>query len=1073
MRILYVEDNTYDAELTRRELNRQASGHHVDVVPMLRDAREHLAADSAYDLLLLDLQLPDGSGLDLLAEVRERALPLAIVVLTGSGDEEAAVAALRTGADDYLIKRPDYLSRLPQRLESILAQHRAEAARRTRPLRVLYAEHTEADIDLTRRHLERHAPYIHLDAVYNAYDILQRLSPETQPPPYDVLLLDYRLPGSNALEILKEIRQERGLDLPIVLVTGQGNEDIATQAWRLGATDYLVKNSGYLFKLPIILENAFHRVELMREQAALRESEARYRRLAENAQYLIYRYHLKPQPGFEYVNPASTAITGYTPEEHYADPELGFKLIHPEDRPLLAPLVDGQVVGPPSIMRWIRKDGAVIWTEQRNVPVTDAKGDVIALEGIARDITERKRAEEQLRQSEENFRLLFENNPHPMWVYDLETLAFVEVNNAAVARYGYTRDEFLAMRLTDIRPPEDVPRLLETVRQERPILQHSGEWRHRLKDGTVIDVAITSHHFEYLGRPAALVVAQDITERKRIELAEREQRILAEALADTASALINAFDQDVDTVMNSILEHVARVVPHDAANIMLIEGDQVHPVYWRGYAAERHRLMAQFSVPLDATPSFHDMFATGLPSLISYTEQNSSWIHHHTTQWVQSYVAAPIRSHGKVIGFLNLDSTTPGFFTERHAQRLQAFADQASIAIEQAQLYAEIRQHADDLEQRVVERTAELQRSEARYRAIIEDQTDMVCRFERDGSLTFVNNAFCTYFDCPAEDLIGTSLFALLSEDDRAILQQRLAMLSRENPVVMLETHEITSAVMPQWIHWIGRMLFDAEGEFVEYQAVGRDITERKLAEDRLRQMLEREMELGELKSRYVSMAAHDLRNPLAVIQSAIDLLHRYDDRLNADQKEAKFTGIETSIKVMVAMLDDILTIGQVESGKLTFVPESLDLLTFCDTIIAEIRQTTGGMQPVFFNSKGGCGTAYADPKLLRHILGNLLSNAIKYSPEDRIVTFTLNCQPDAITFCVQDQGIGIPASEQVHLYEPFHRASNVQQIPGTGLGLSIVKRSVDLHGGTITAESEEGVGTTFTVVIPQIPLDA
>lgn len=389
---------------------------------------------------------------------------------------------------------------------------------------------------------------------------------------------------------------------------------------------------------------------------------------------------------------------------------------------------------------------------------------------------------------------------------------------------------------------------------------------------------------------------------------------------------------------------------------------------------------------------------------------------------------------------------------------------------ERKQAEREIRQLNESLEQRIAERTAELQRSEARYRAIIEDQTDLVCRFGRDGSLTFVNSAFCTYFDRPPEDLAGTSLFALLSGDNRAILQRHIAALGRENPVVTLETHEITSTGTPRWVHWIGRMLFDAGGEFVEYQAVGRDITERKLAEDRLRRMFEREMELGVLKSRYVSMAAHDLRNPLAVIQSAVDLLHRYDDRLVAEQKEAKFEGIKNSIKVMVAMLDDILTIGQVESGKLTFTSESFDLLTFCNTIVTETQQTTGSTQPVHFSSKGGYGTVYADPKLLRHILGNLLSNAIKYSPENRPVTFTVHCQPDAITFCVEDQGIGIPASDQVHLFEPFHRASNVHQIPGTGLGLAIVKRSVDLHGGTITVESEEGVGTTFTVVIPQVP---
>ncbi len=132
--------------------------------------------------------------------------------------------------------------------------------------------------------------------------------------------------------------------------------------------------------------------------AELSESEARFRRLAENAQDLIYRYRLGVTPGFEYVSPAATTITGYTPAEHYADPQLGFKLVHPDDRARLqAAVQNAPDPGAALMLRWIRKDGAVIWTEQRNVPILDAAGNLIALEGIARDITERKRAEEEIR----------------------------------------------------------------------------------------------------------------------------------------------------------------------------------------------------------------------------------------------------------------------------------------------------------------------------------------------------------------------------------------------------------------------------------------------------------------------------------------------------------------------------------------------------------------------------------------------------------------------------------------------------------------------------------------------------
>lgn len=137
-------------------------------------------------------------------------------------------------------------------------------------------------------------------------------------------------------------------------------------------------------------------LEIARLIAALRESEARFRRLAENSQDLIYRIRLKPEPGFEYVSPAATRIVGYTPEEHYADPQLGMKLVHPEDRPKLEALRQGEgFFYKPLEFRWVHKDGRIVWTEQINIPVYDEKGELVAIEGIARDITERKRAEEE------------------------------------------------------------------------------------------------------------------------------------------------------------------------------------------------------------------------------------------------------------------------------------------------------------------------------------------------------------------------------------------------------------------------------------------------------------------------------------------------------------------------------------------------------------------------------------------------------------------------------------------------------------------------------------------------------
>jgi DNA-binding NtrC family response regulator len=168
-----------------------------------------------------------------------------------------AVSALKGGAEDYITKRQDYLTRLPTLLENTLTRFRATASRYSRALRVLYAEHHPADIDLTIRHMARHAPHVQLEVVNSAAEVLRCLADPENTDRFDLLLLDYRLPGMNALDLLKELEYRDALKLPVVLVTGQGDEEVAVQALRLGITDYLVKNPGYLFQLPRTLENTY------------------------------------------------------------------------------------------------------------------------------------------------------------------------------------------------------------------------------------------------------------------------------------------------------------------------------------------------------------------------------------------------------------------------------------------------------------------------------------------------------------------------------------------------------------------------------------------------------------------------------------------------------------------------------------------------------------------------------------------------------------------------------------------------------------------------------------------------
>ena len=257
-----------------------------------------------------------------------------------------------------------------------------------------------------------------------------------------------------------------------------------------------------------------------------RASEARLRLILEHARDIVFRYRLHPTPGFEYVSPAVAALTGYTPEEHYADPDLGRKLVHPDDLPLLeAALRSPAASDAPVTVRWRRKDGGLLWTEQRNVAVLDRGGRLVAIEGIARDVTEHKEAEARLRRSEEYFRLSFDLAPVGAAMVGLDG-RYLRVNDALCRITGYTREELLVRHFADVTHPDDrsgnlamLPNLAAGA-----ISEFVSEKRYLRKDAAVVWVELSSRLVrDAEGRPDHFLATMvDISGRKAAEAALRE-----------------------------------------------------------------------------------------------------------------------------------------------------------------------------------------------------------------------------------------------------------------------------------------------------------------------------------------------------------------------------------------------------------------------------------------------------------------------------------------------------------------------------------------------------------------------
>lgn len=214
-----------------------------------------------------------------------------------------------------------------------------------------------------------------------------------------LIVSDFMMPGFSGMEVI-ELTLQHAPNIPVIILTGSINEETAVECMKAGATDYVIKE--HISRLPFAVKDAIKRKkeEELRTSAerALEESERKFRLIAEKASDLIYRIELYPEQKFSYVSPSSTKLTGYTPEDHYANPNLGFELVHPDDREKLRDLLE-HVDGSPLVLRWIKKNGEVVWAEQLNVPIYDIDGRLIAIEGIARDVTERQKANEALKRA--------------------------------------------------------------------------------------------------------------------------------------------------------------------------------------------------------------------------------------------------------------------------------------------------------------------------------------------------------------------------------------------------------------------------------------------------------------------------------------------------------------------------------------------------------------------------------------------------------------------------------------------------------------------------------------------------
>ncbi|NER21159.1 MAG: PAS domain-containing protein [Symploca sp. SIO1C2] len=448
---------------------------------------------------------------------------------------------------------------------------------------------------------------------------------------------------------------------------------------------------------------------------------------------------------------------------------------------------------------------------------------------------------------------------------------------------------------------------------------------------------------------------------------------------------------------------------------------------------------------------------------------------------LNSYICTPIFVNGEIYGTLSFSSTKSrgtNFRTDEQemielmAQSIGKFIATNQMAMEQQQAEEALRE------------------SEQRFRQMAENIRQVFwMKAPQQEQMIYISPAYEEIWGRSCQSMYQNpqSFLDNVHPEDRkraiaALKQQKQGEYDVEYRILQVGGQE-------RWIRDRGFPICDSEGQIYRLVGIAEDITEYKLAEQKMRKALEQEKELSELKSRFVSMTSHEFRTPLATILSSTELLQHYHHKWTEQKKQVHFGRICSTVQHMTEMLDDVLFWSKIDAQKLRLQPSCLDIISFCCSLVEELQQSEGKKHKMVFQcSSQGCvheeqkaedspdattllsqWLVCLDEKLLRHILINLLSNAIKYSPTTSTIRLEVAFEEENLIFQIQDHGIGIPPENLPLLFESFHRGDNVGNIPGTGLGLAIVKKSVDLHGGQITVNSKAGAGTTFTVTIPDM----
>lgn len=832
---------------------------------------------------------------------------------------------------------------------------------------------------------------------------------------------------------------------------------------------------------------------------SLKDSEDRYAVISEMVS--DYAYALRPgnsdtSSDYEllWIEGSRLEKTGGYTQAELKDWQAFYRLIHPEDIDIAndhwQAVLNGQTKR--SDYRIISKSGEVYWMRDHARPRRDEQSQTItSLIAVVQNVTEHLQAEHDLKShalqqavvSELGLLALRTQITADSLMQEAITLVtqVLDAEYCVISEYlpktnvldfrvwaGWQEDELETYELEDMVMPTS--QITYTFQRREAVIVNDIRKEKRFKIPQYIqDKALRSsisvlihgqqepigvleaqttklRHFNLDNLNFLQAIANivgNFMERERMQTAEGEQRIFAEALSSTATILNSTLE--LDKVLDHVISYLKAVLSFDAASIMLIEEDEARIIRHTGFESSEGLRESIEDVRFDIGQKaiFGKLTATRKYVIISDVTALVDWQPIEGAEWIRGHIACPIISEGEMIGLINVDSTLVGAFDEKDAQRLQAFADQAAIAIRNAQ-------RATELEQTVQLRTRELEIQTSTLQTIIEATGEGIF-YTEDNIILYANEVFSQMLGYKLDEISGKRTVDIIPPEDHSTYAEDRPQMYTALQSGQVWRNETT-------LQRKDGTTFDAAvtvslAEIIEGKhrivCLVRDISEAK--------------QLEAQKSRFISTAAHELRNPISNLSTRLYMVQR--DRDNLDRHLMLFEEVIERIKILA---DNLLDMSSFEHG--------VTKLDRHDMIAQKLITRVVEVQRIEIEEKGlVCNLdlpaepihIFVDEHRMAQVLTNLIVNATHYTDMGSITICLkqIHTPTPTVHIEVQDTGSGISPQYLETIFEPFQRAT--QDKKGNGLGLSIAREIVTLHGGEISVTSEPGAGSTFTVHLP------